>query len=127
MHIKEIKTVSNLKPFDRYNYFIKKIADFETLYTLKNLEGDFAISEVDNHFMFPLWSHKEFATLNLDKEWQYFTIFEISLEELTDEIFPFILKNDYLINVFPMNDKTGFVVSLEELKRDLSEELENYQ
>ena len=127
MHIKEIETVSNLKPFDRYNYFIKKIADFEILYTLKSSEGNFAISEVDNHFMLPLWSHKEFAALNLDKEWLDFEVFEISLEELTDKFFPFILKNGYLINVFPMNNKTGFVVSLKEFERDLSEELENYQ
>jgi len=37
------------------------------------------------------------------------------------------LENNYLINVFPMNNKTGFVVSLEEFERDLSEELKNYE
>ena len=127
MHVKEIETVSNLETFKRYNYFIKKIADFEILYSLKSLEGNFAISETDNEYMFPVWSHEEFAKLNLNKEWGNFEICEISLEELEKEIFPFILENNYLINVFPINNKTGFVVNLEEFKRDLSIELENYQ
>lgn len=127
MHVKEIETVSSLEPFERYNYFIKKIADFEILYSLKSLEGNFAISETDDKYMFPVWSHKEFAKLNLNKEWRSFEICKISLEELEEEIFYFILENNYLINVFPMNNKTGFVVNLEEFKRDLSIELENYQ
>lgn len=127
MHVKEIETVSNLEPFERYNYFIKKIADFEILYSLKSLEGNFAISETDDKYMFPIWSHEEFAKLNLNKEWENFEICEISLEELEEEIFHFVLENNYLINVFPMNNKTGFVVNLEEFKRDLSIELENYQ
>ncbi|MDF2553335.1 MAG: hypothetical protein K0R77_2610 [Chryseobacterium sp.] len=127
MHVKEIETVSNLEPFERYNYFIKKIADFEILYSLKSLEGNFAISETNNKYMFPIWSHEEFAKLNLNKEWENFEICEISLEELEEGIFHFILENNYLINVFPMNNKTGFVVNLEEFKRDLSIELENYQ
>lgn len=127
MHPKEIETVSNLKPFDRYKYFIKKIADFEVLYTIKSLEGNFAISETDNYLMFPVWSHQKFAKLNLNKEWLNFKIIEISLEELSEKIYPFILENNYLINVFPMNNKTGFVVSLEEFERDLSEELKNYE
>jgi len=99
MHVKEIETVSNLETFKRYNYFIKKIADFEILYSLKSLEGNFAISETDNEYMFPVWSHEEFAKLNLNKEWGNFEICEISLEELEKEIFPFILENNYLINV----------------------------
>lgn len=127
MHQKEIENILNLGSFERYKYFIKKIADFEVLYSLKSSQGNFAISETDNQFMLPLWSHKEFAKLNLNSGWENFEIYEISLEELEADIFPFILENNYLINVFPHNHKTGFVVNLEEFKRDLEEELENYQ
>lgn len=34
MHTKEIEAVSALQPFERYKYFIKKIADSELVYTL---------------------------------------------------------------------------------------------
>ena len=127
MHQKEIENILKLESFDRYNYFIKKISDLEVLYSLKSPEGNFAISEIDKHYMLPLWSHEEFAKLNLNAGWENFEIYEISLEKLEADIFSFILENNYLINVFPLNSKTGFVVNLEEFKRDLEEELENYQ
>jgi len=127
MHQKEIENVSNLEPFERYEYFIKKIADFEVLFSLKSSEGNFAISETDDKYMLPLWSHEEFAKQNLNAGWESFQVYEISLEELETDIFSFISENNYLINVFPLNNKTGFVVNLEEFKRDLEEELEKIQ
>ena len=36
MHAKEIENISSLKPFERYRYFMGKIADFEVLYSLKS-------------------------------------------------------------------------------------------
>ena len=77
--------------------------------------------------MFPMWSHKEFAQLNLDNGWENFEIIEISLDKLEKEIIPFISDNNYRINVFPLNNKTGFVVNIEEFRRDLEIELEDYQ
>lgn len=127
MHAKEIENISSLKPFERYRYFMGKIADFEVLYSLKSKEGNYAISESENLYMFPMWSHKEFAQLNLDSGWENFEIIEISLDKLEKEIIPFISDNNYRINVFPLNNKTGFVVNIEEFRRDLDIELEDYQ
>jgi hypothetical protein len=36
----EIKDVSALEPLKRYQYFLKKVADDEKLYTLKNDNND---------------------------------------------------------------------------------------
>ena len=62
----------------------------------------------------------------LPKYWN-FEIIEISLDKLEKEIIPFISDNNYRINVFPLNNKTGFVVNIEEFRRDLEIELEDYQ
>lgn len=126
MHIREIENICNLKSFDRYNYFIRKVADFEVLYSLRNKNGDFAISVRDDFSMLPLWSDEVFAKLNATCEWIDYEVVSISLDELQNTIFLFVAKNNLLINVFPINNKTGFVVNLEEFSRDLTLELEQY-
>lgn len=67
MHIKEIEKVISLSPFERYQYFLKRIADKEKLYTLTFPDGNYAISTIDNHNLFLVWSAEEF-TLDLKNE-----------------------------------------------------------
>ena len=54
------------------------------------------------------------------------TIKELNLDDLEEEIIDFIVDSNCLINVFPINEKTGFVVSLQEFTGDLNNELKNY-
>lgn len=42
-------------------------------------------------------------------------------------MFEIINTENYLINVFPVNGRSGFVVSLEEFDRDLQEELDKIE
>lgn len=122
----EIDKVILLDPIKRYNYFLKKIADNELLYTLINEKGNYVVSVIDNIFILPLWSSPDFASLCQIKGWDNYTIREITLEEFEDNVVNHIEENKYLLNVFPVYDKTGFVLDLEEFIRDLNEELENY-
>lgn len=121
MHPKEIEKVISLEPLKRYKYFIKKIADRELFYTLIDNKGLYAISEIDENNLFPLWSDKEYAELCRVSGWEGYSVQEHTLEDLND-----ILKLGYLLNIFPVYDRTGFVVDSEEFTRDLNEELENY-
>lgn len=122
----EFDNVIKLTPLERYRYFIKKVADNEFIYLLFNKEGDIAISELDGYIMLPVWSATEFAESCKINGWEYFTIREIPLDDFIDEWYEIIDNNEYLINVFPINDVTGFVVSLNEFKLDLEEELDKY-
>lgn len=61
MHTKEIEAVSALQPFERYKYFIKKIADSELVYTLVDTNNMYVTSTVDNQELFPMWSSKQFT------------------------------------------------------------------
>jgi len=47
MHSKEIENILKLEPQKRYEYFIRKIADFEELWTIVDENEDYAISSVD--------------------------------------------------------------------------------
>src|SRR6218665_1447655 len=119
----EIDNVSRLSPFDRYHYFIKRVADFGILYTLADEEGNLAVSEIDDKILLSFWSAKEYALLNITNEWEQYLVKEITLEEFEARYIDFVIDNRYLLNVFPINNKTGFVVDVSELARDLADEM----
>ncbi|MFN3773528.1 DUF2750 domain-containing protein [Cloacibacterium normanense] len=122
----EIESVIKLEPFERYKYSLKRIADNETLYTIKRDNETIAISDLDDEKLIPFWSAKQFAELNITDEWNEFYVEEISLDDFENEIVDFINENNFLMNIFPINNKTGFVVSLDEFIRDLNIELERF-
>ncbi|MEB4759083.1 DUF2750 domain-containing protein [Chryseobacterium indologenes] len=126
MNQKEIDNVILLEPSERYKYVIKKIADWEVFYTLVDKEGGYVLSEIEGKTLFPIWSAEEFAKLCMISGWQDTRIKKLDLDDLENEIIDFIADSNYLINVFPVYDRTGFVVSLTEFSKDLSEELKNY-
>ena len=132
LHPKHIANLSGLKPFDRYNYFIRKVADGEELWTIVDANDDLGISviEDDNNTyktLVPFWPEKDFIEDFLTDNWVKHTPVKISLDDFEDKIIAIIEEENYLINVFPVNNKTGFVVTLQELIRDLNEELEQYE
>ena len=122
----EIESVIKLEPFERYKYSLKRIADNETLYTIKRDNETIAISDLDDEKLIPFWSAKQFAELNITDEWNEFYVEEISLDDFENEMVDFINENNFLMNIFPINNKTGFVVSLDEFIRDLKIELERF-
>ena len=123
----EIENVAKLEPLKRYEYFVKKIADFEELWTIVNKTGDIALSDVEENILISFWTAEPFIKSNLNGGWENCTPFKLSLDDLEETIIPLITKNNYLVNVFPVNGKSGFIVSLNEFIRDLNEELEKYE
>ena len=123
----EVENVSKLDPFKRYQYFIKKVADFEELWVLENDNGDIAISEVDDHVLLSLWSAPEFAATCQQGIWEQYRPVKLALDDLEDDIFPLVEDEGYLLDVFPVHGRSGFVVSLDEFIRDMDEELERYE
>ncbi len=124
---REISNVSNLEPFKRYQYFIKKIADFEELWTIVDSNGDIALAEIKDNVLISFWTAEEFIYSNLEGSWEDCNPFKITLNDLKEKIVDEISKGNYLLNIFPVNGKSGFIVNLEEFIRDLNEELENYE
>ena len=123
---KELESVSKLEPQKRYEYFMKKITDAEKLWTLKNEEGDIALASIEDKILISFWSDEDDAKLCKINEWQNYKYYSFNIEELENYFFKLVEEKGYLINIFPVNDKSGFVVNLKEFKRDLYNELENY-
>jgi len=118
--------VVKLAPFDRYKYFLKRVADTARMYTLVNGDNEYALSEVKGNYVFSLWPFRVYALLSIVGEWNNYQVKEITLDEFENEVIDFIEENKYLINVFTVDSKAGFIVNLIEFARDLSDELKKY-
>lgn len=123
---KAFENIKNLKPFDRYKFFIKRIADYQELWTIINKSKKLALAHVDDNTMVSFWPMKDFIKDNLDGNWKDCKPLKIDLDYLEEKVIPLILENNYLINIFPIDGKSGFVVNIDEFVRDLNEELEKY-
>ncbi len=122
---KELENVIALAPFDRYKYTVKWIADGEAVYILEN-NAALAMGQLDEHKVIPIWSAAEYAALSKNGAWADFEVKSISLVDFEDIYMPIIAEHNYLLDVFPLGDKSGFVVTLGEFLRDLDDELSNY-
>lgn len=70
------------------------------------------IADLDNYRLLSIWSASEFAELFIVGEWQNCKVVQVNLDVFESEIIPLINKERYLLNIFPVNGKTGFVVEL---------------
>lgn len=125
MNDKEINAVINLNANKRYEYFIKKVADFEEVWGLYN-QG-WVQAEDDNHnITITFWPNKEYATLCAIGEWSNCIPKSIALEKFISKWIPGMKKNSLKPCVFLTPNDKGIVVDCEKLLKDLYEELENY-
>lgn len=123
---KEIESVIQLEPFKRYQYSIKKIVDFEEIWLLTS-DDKLSISEIEDKSVIPIWPLKEYVLSNMKEGWEDCQLRCIDLTEFDEKILPFIEKEELLIDIFPVNGISGFIVSIKELLRDLRDEMAKYE
>ena len=82
--------------------------------------------EIENKILLPIWPAKEFVEICKINGWENCNVKEITLEEFENDIIDYISESGYLINVFPVLERTGFIVDLDEFAEDLSNELNKY-
>lgn len=122
----EITNVSKLTAFDRYEYFLKRAVDFEELWMLKSSDHEFVLSDIEDQTLITFWSNEEYVKQCLIDDWRDYYPIKYSMDEFYDLIVPIIKKHNYLVEIFPIPNKTGFIVDLDEFLRDIQEEDTNY-
>ena len=105
---------------DRYTHFLKTIAETSELWTVIDNNGSFALFEVNNTTVFSVWPDEASIESNLSLDWQDYIPFKVNLKELEETILPLIRQNNYLINVFPIDSRTGYIVTLNDFVRDIN-------
>lgn len=110
---------------DRYHYFIKTLAETGEVWTLLDSDGNFALFEVEHKTVFSFWPEEHFIDSNLTVDWQDYIPFRLDMDALEETVIPFIRQNKYLINVFPVNSRTGHIIPLTDFVNDLNNQLEH--
>jgi len=113
-------TISKLSPKDRYDYFINKIADNQELWTLIDPDGVFALFEVNNTTVISLWCDEAHIESNLTPDWADCIPFKLDIDALQDILIPIVRQNNYGINVFPVDSRIGYVITLSEFVIDIN-------
>lgn len=122
---KQIEAILSLDSLQRYEHFIKVIADWEEVWGLYH--DGWALASNDNEQqVFPLWPAKEYAQLCADKEWADYQPSSFSLDELIEELLPNLDMDNLLVGIFNTPDNLGVVTTSEQLLTDLNRELDKY-
>jgi hypothetical protein len=124
MNSKEFEAVLKQPPAIRYEYFIKKVVDFEEVWGLYHDGWATALDEEGNTLI-PFFPKKEFAESCAKNEWQGYEAKPIHLDDFMEKWLTGMKKDGIKPSIFPTDDDTS-VANIEVILNDLEAELENY-
>jgi hypothetical protein len=122
---KEIEAVLQLDGPDRFQRFVKRVADDECAWSLWK-DGWGLMADSAETLVFPLWPAREYAELCRLGEWSDYEARSIGLDELLADYLPRMSERGVLPAVFPTPANKGVTLTVEELTAALRKELEQY-
>ena len=123
MHNKEFESVLDLPDACRYAYFIKRVADWEEVWSLAADDGWALAGDDQGRECIPVWPHLRFASTCATEFWSGNEPRSIELSTWLGRWIPGMMRERRLVAVFPTPPNRGVVVSPERLKEDLEAEL----
>lgn len=123
----EIENVLSLSGEDRYNYFIKRVADWGKIWSLRNDDGWVSGKDEEGNEFFPVWPHPQFALLCATENWSDCKAEAIDLSVWLQRWIPGLNSDRRKIAVFPKPSNKGIIVSTNQLKGDLDAEMSLYE
>jgi len=123
---KKIENVIKLPPEERYDYFLRKVADFEQVWGLYS-EGWAILKDGQGKKVMPFWPEEEFAQICAKDTWQGYAPKSIELYDFIEKWLTGMYDDDIKVGVFYVPEGKGVTRYPHELKEDLEEELEQYE
>jgi hypothetical protein len=120
---KHLQNVLKLPGSERYDYLIKRSADWGYLYGIRSTSGWALAGKDEGSQLFPVWPHARFAELCLTGDWSDCSVVAIPLSEWLDEINTWLISRDLKVAVFPLPDGRAVTVAPDRLSGDLRLEL----
>src|SRR5712671_3786252 len=100
-HDKEVKAVLSLDAPERYDHWIKKVADQREVWSLWQDSG-WALAESEGgEQLVPVWPHANCAALAAEGLWQGYEPKAIPLQDWLDRWLPGMKRDKRLVSVFP--------------------------
>lgn len=118
----QINAVLLLPGPKRYAYFVKMVADQNTIWGLY-YNGWALAKTTDSGVIFPIWPAEEYASICAVKEWNKFLPKSISMSEFLNTVIPELKDENSLLGVFPTPNEKGVIPAFEQILLDLKTEL----
>ena len=112
---------------NRYEYFVKKVADERKLWGLRGASGWMLVGTDEGQEALPVWPHERFALLCATGDWSGYSAEPIDLDGWLSRWIVGLEKDNRLVAVFPIPQHFGVAVDPRRLERDLNEELSCYE
>jgi hypothetical protein len=123
----EFEAVSALPPVERYDHFIKRVVDWEEVWTLRTMNGFVLADEGEGRELIPVWPHPDYAAACANGEWSECLPEMISLDRFRKIWLPGIERDGRAVSVFPVQAGPGIVTETPRLATDLEAELTRYE
>lgn len=122
---KQMEAVLALPSIERFEHFIKVIADWQEVWGLYQ-DGWALAAADDGTTVFPLWPAREYAQVCAENEWKGHEPRSISLNDFTDVLLPKLKIDGVLPGIFFTPASKGLTPSVDELRTALEAELQKY-
>ncbi|EDT43095.1 DUF2750 domain-containing protein [Burkholderia ambifaria] len=124
-HLKKIENVLRLDAQSRCEYFIRKVADFEVVWSL--FDQGWATARTGATTVLPFWPEEAFAKLCATDEWQGFRPKAIALDDFLERWLPGMAPDQRICAVFAAPSDRGTLMAPMDLERLIRMELEQYE
>lgn len=109
----------------RLSYFLRKVADFEEIWSLHSEDGWVELSDEDGQVCLPIWPHPDFAAAWVDGQWNDCVPKRVKLDEWLERWTDGLEKDETVLAIFPVDNGEGIILSPNELHEALLAELES--
>ncbi|MBW3623235.1 MAG: DUF2750 domain-containing protein [Armatimonadetes bacterium] len=124
---KELESVFSLPAPKRYEYFVKRVADSEEVWSVGDNDGWALLGNDEGKELVPVWPHERYAAACAKGPFSGNEPRMIPLDAWMERWLPGLEKDGRGVAVFPTLEGTAAHVSPEQLRDDLREELEKYE
>jgi len=100
MNENKINSVLALSSQERCDYLLRKVADFETIYLIKDSADKTVTTGAKDEYVIPVWPEKEFAERLVTGDWKEYQVEECDIHDFVDWLAE-LAKQGAHIDVFP--------------------------
>lgn len=120
---KEIAAVSALAPSERFEHFVKRVADWEEIWGLQNQEGWALSKSSEGREVASFWPHSDYAKACALGKWANYNPVLISLPDFLGRWLPGLEEDGRLVSVFETPLSAGVLVEPTIVSKAITEEI----
>jgi hypothetical protein len=127
INARQVAAVSRLDAANRVKHLVSRVADFESLWSLRGPDG-WALSQVPGGAeAVPIWPHPEYAKVCATGQWLGCEPEKIQLNDFLAAWVPGMMKDGRVVAVFPTPNSNAAVLAPSEVEVLLRKELERIE